>query len=378
MLLARPLSFAPPSVAARASGGEAFQAEGLWLTGLDGPAKALLSALHCEVSGDSAVAAISPAGIAELTAEAGKAGASALAEALGRLTRLHQPLAPAVIGKRPFAWGERVFIMGVLNVTPDSFSDGGRFLSPEAAVAQALAMAAAGADLIDIGGESTRPGAPPVSEAEELERVLPVVAAMARAIGVPISVDTSKPGVAERAVAAGAAMVNDVTALSDPKMAEVIAASGAFACVMHMQGSPRTMQQAPAYDDVVEEVLTHLEGALARARAAGIAGHKLLVDPGIGFGKTLGHNLFLLKHLPLLRLLGVPVVVGTSRKSFLGTLTGEPDASKRVLASAASAAVMAASRGVDVVRVHDVAETRVALTVAEAVRHANDGGKSWK
>jgi dihydropteroate synthase len=253
--------------------------------------------------------------------------------------------------------------MGVVNVTPDSFSDGGAHLEAEAAVRHARALVAEGADIVDVGGESTRPYAEPVGEAEELRRVLPVVE---RLSGVPVSVDTSKAAVARAALAAGAGYVNDVTALrGDPAMAEVVAEHGAGCCLMHMLGDPRTMQDDPRYDDVVSEVKAFLEERLAYAVAAGVAEERVELDPGIGFGKTLAHNLELLRRLDEIAALGRPVVVGVSRKGFLGRLTGREVAADRVAATVA-ANVLALERGATVFRVHDVAPTRDALLVAAA------------
>ena len=259
----------------------------------------------------------------------------------------------------------RPAVMGVLNVTPDSFSDGGAFLDPGAAVAHAAAMAAEGADLIDVGGESTRPGATPVSAEEELRRVMPVVEALAARGGVPISIDTSKALVAEAALRAGATFVNEVTALrGDPTMAELVAAMGADVCLMHMLGTPRTMQDDPRYDDVVTDVAAFLEERLAFAVSQGIAEERIWLDPGIGFGKTLEHNLALLRSLDAIVALGRPVVVGASRKRFLGALTGRTEADR--VAGTVAANVLAFERGAHMFRVHDVAPTRDALVVASA------------
>ncbi len=259
--------------------------------------------------------------------------------------------------------------MGVVNVTPDSFSDGGKFFDPAAAIAHGAALAAAGAHLLDVGGESTRPGAQAVSEEEELRRVVAVVRALVLACpSVPVSVDTSKAAVALAAVDAGASMINDVTALAgDPQMARVAAQTGAGLCLMHMQGTPRTMQATPAYGDVVAEVKQFLGAAAARAIAAGVKPDRLVVDPGIGFGKTIDHNLTLLRRLGELRSLGYPVLVGTSRKAFLGQITGKP-APQRVGATAATVAIIAAAGSADFVRIHDVAEARDAAAVGDAVR----------
>jgi dihydropteroate synthase len=262
--------------------------------------------------------------------------------------------------------------MGVLNATPDSFSDGGRHLDPAAALASARAMVAAGAAVLDVGGESTRPGADPVSAADELGRVLPVIEALAAAdLRVPISIDTRKASVAREAVAAGAALVNDVTGLADPEMAQVAAEAGAALVLGHIQGDPRTMQAAPIYDDVVSEVRAVLSAARDEALAAGLAPEQILVDPGIGFGKTLDHNLTLLTSLAAFADLG-PVVVGVSRKSMLGALLdGRP--TEQRLAGGLGAAVFAALGGARLVRTHDVAETVDALRVAWRLRCHPDG-----
>ncbi|HET8692227.1 MAG TPA: dihydropteroate synthase, partial [Steroidobacteraceae bacterium] len=215
----------------------------------------------------------------------------------------------------------RPVVMGVLNVTPDSFSDGGRFRDPAGAVARGEAMAAEGAAFIDVGGESTRPGAAPVDEAEELRRVIPVIERLAGTLAVPISVDTRKPGVMRRAVAAGASLVNDVGALTAHGALECVAESGVAACLVHMQGEPATMQEAPRYADVVAEVRAFLAGRVAACERAGIGRDRLLVDPGFGFGKTLEHNLALLAALPSLANDGLPVLAGLSRKRMIGTIT---------------------------------------------------------
>ncbi len=247
--------------------------------------------------------------------------------------------------------------MGVLNVTPDSFSDGGRFLDPDRAVAHGLALVDEGADVVDVGGESTRPGAAPVDEAEERRRVVPVVEALAPTVRV--SVDTRSAAVAEAAVGAGATLVNDVSASLWP----VAAGAGVGWVAMHMQGSPATMQAAPHYDDVVAEVATFLRDRVAKAREAGV--EEVWVDPGIGFGKRLEHNLALLRSLDRLVADGVPVVVGTSRKGSLGQLTGGAPVEDRLEASVATA-VWAAEQGAAMVRVHDVAPTVAALRLLEA------------
>jgi dihydropteroate synthase len=256
-------------------------------------------------------------------------------------------------------------LMGVVNVTPDSFSDGGLYLDPEAAIAHGRELAEAGAEILDVGGESTRPGAEPVSAEEELARVVPVIEGLAKA-GAEISVDTSKASVAVAALDAGAAIVNDVTALrGDPEMAALCAERGATVVLMHMLGEPRTMQEDPRYDDVVADVKAFLAERLEAAVSAGIAEERVWLDPGVGFGKTAAHNMELLRRLGELRELGRPLVIGTSRKSFIGKVDGSP-ADQRLGGTIASA-VLAAAEGAAVLRVHDVAEVRQALTVAAAI-----------
>ncbi|MGY1639015.1 dihydropteroate synthase [Geodermatophilus sp. SYSU D00742] len=268
------------------------------------------------------------------------------------------PLVRALAARRPL-------VCGVLNVTPDSFSDGGRFHGLDRAVEHGCRLAAEGADLIDVGGESTRPGSRPPSLAEELDRVLPVVEALVRRVPVPLSVDTSRPEVMRAAVAAGAGMVNDVRALSRPGALETAAQLGVPVCLMHMQRSPETMQEAPRYRDVVAEVRAFLGERLLACLDAGVRAEHLVVDPGFGFGKTLAHNVALLASLDAFTGLGVPVMVGLSRKSVLGQLTGR-DVRERLPGSLA-AAVVAVQRGASVLRVHDVAATRDVLAVLEAV-----------
>lgn len=266
---------------------------------------------------------------------------------------------------------DRVHVMGVLNVTPDSFSDGGTFLDRDAAVKRGVEMARVGADLIDVGGESTRPGAEPVPEEEEMGRVVPVVRALAAEVDVPISVDTTKAWVAEAALEAGAVVVNDVSALRfDPRMREVVAASGAGAVLMHMLGEPRTMQRAPRYGDVVAEVREALAGWAAAAEAAGVARESIAIDPGIGFGKTREHNLTLVKRLGAFTGTGYPVLAGPSRKSFIG-LTLDLPVEERLEGTAAVVA-LAVAAGAHVVRVHDVREMVRVVRMAEAVVSAPD------
>jgi dihydropteroate synthase len=255
--------------------------------------------------------------------------------------------------------------MGIVNVTPDSFSDGGRFLAPDAAIAHARQLIAEGADIIDVGGESSRPGAAPVAADEELARIMPVLQAL-RDAPVPVSVDTVKPEVMRAALAEGAAMINDITALAAPGALPTAAASDCAVCFMHMQGEPRTMQQSPSYRDVVREVKEFLAERVAAAERAGIARDRMVVDPGFGFGKTLAHNLALLRCLGDLAGLGVAVLAGWSRKSSLGEVTGRR-AGDRLPASLA-AALVAVQNGASIVRVHDVAATRDALAVWNAVQ----------
>jgi dihydropteroate synthase len=260
--------------------------------------------------------------------------------------------------------------MGVINVTPDSFSDGGLYLDPAAAIAHGRALADEGAAILDVGGESTRPRSEPVPAAEELRRVVPVIEGLVAAgVGAQISVDTSKAAVAAAALGAGATMVNDVTGFrADSEMASVVAASGADCVLMHMLGTPRTMQDDPRYDDVVFEIKAFLEERIAFAVSAGVAEERILVDPGIGFGKTAAHNLELINRIGELATLGRPVVIGTSRKSFLGRLTGRVTDDR--LAGTIATNVLAYERGARVFRVHDVAPVHDALAVAAATVRA--------
>jgi dihydropteroate synthase len=264
----------------------------------------------------------------------------------------------------------RPLIMGIVNVTPDSFSDGGRLSSAQAAIEYALKLQEAGADILDVGGESTRPGAAAVPVEEEIRRVLPVIEALTGR-GCVVSVDTMKPEVMRAALDAGAAMVNDVTALRAPGALEAVAASDAAVCLMHMQGEPQRMQQAPRYADVVEEVRQFLQDRVAACEAAGIGRERMVIDPGFGFGKTLEHNLALLRHLDRLAELGLPVLAGLSRKSMLGALTGR-SVDEREFAGVA-AHLMAVARGAKIVRVHNVAAMRDALAIWNAVEEQQDG-----
>jgi dihydropteroate synthase len=253
-------------------------------------------------------------------------------------------------------------LMGIINVTPDSFSDGGRYLDPSRAVEHGLELVAAGADLLDVGGESTRPGSAPVDAAEELRRVIGVVERLVTQTAVPISVDTSKALVAREAIAAGARIVNDITALTgDPQMIEVAAETGCGVVAMHMRGTPQTMQQAPAYTELVREVFEYLQARRDQILAAGIPGERIALDPGIGFGKTTEHNLTLLQSAWRLHELGCPVLIGPSRKRFIGQLLGDLAADRT--AGTIGICLAMARQGVQILRVHDVAPVRQALTL---------------
>jgi dihydropteroate synthase len=279
-------------------------------------------------------------------------------DVLERLTAPRPALAGLSLG--------RPRIMGILNVTPDSFSDGGRFLDQGAALAQGRAMAGAGAAILDIGGESTRPGAAEVAVAEEVARTAPVMSALA-ALGVPLSIDTRKAAVAEAALAAGAGIVNDVAALGfDPALAGVVARAGVPVVLMHALGTPATMQDDPVYEDVLLDVYDFLGQRIAFAEAAGIARDRIVVDPGIGFGKTVAHNLALLRGLSLFHGLGCPILLGASRKRFIGTVGGEAQADRRVAGSLA-VALTGVAQGAQILRVHDVNETRQALALWQAI-----------
>jgi len=259
----------------------------------------------------------------------------------------------------------RPLVMGVVNVTPDSFSDGGQYLDPAKAIARARRLIEEGADLLDIGGESSRPGAQGVSADEELRRILPVLRDL-RSAPVPVAVDTVKPDVMRAALAEGAAMINDIGALRAPGAVEAVAASDAGVCLMHMQGEPRTMQQSPSYRDVAAEVRAFLEERAAAAEAAGIARERIVIDPGFGFGKKPAHNLELLRRLGEIASLGYPVLAGLSRKSTLGAITGRPPLERE--AASVAAALLGVEGGARIVRVHDVAATKDALAVWSAVR----------
>ena len=275
-------------------------------------------------------------------------------------------------GRFSLTLGERPLLMGILNVTPDSFSDGGRYSKPRQAIARALEMQREGADLIDIGGESTRPGARPVSGSEELRRVLPVVEGLSGRLRIPISVDTSKSVVARETVLAGASLVNDVTALSDPDMGPLMADLKVPVILMHMRGNPRTMQTQARYQRLIPEVTAELRRSIRKALCCGIRKNRILIDPGIGFAKTPKDSLALLNQIGVFKKMGFPVVVGPSRKSFIGVVLGDAKASvsaHRLFGTAAAVAV-AAFQGADILRVHDVAAMRQVIAVAQAIRRS--------
>lgn len=273
------------------------------------------------------------------------------------------------IRDRVLAFSERALIMGVVNVTPDSFSDGGRFSGPDAAIAHGLELVHQGADILDIGGESTRPGAEIVPTNEELDRVLPVIRGLRAASDAVVSIDTSKAAVAEAALTAGADIVNDVTAGSDPEMAAVAARHRAGVILMHMQGTPQTMQLDPRYGDVAAEVIAFLRERIDRFVAAGVAESKIAVDPGIGFGKTFEHNMELLVRLSELRSLGRPICLGVSRKGFIGQIIDRPR-SERAVGSAAIAGYCLANGSADILRVHDIPEHRDVVRILAALKTA--------
>ncbi len=267
----------------------------------------------------------------------------------------------------PFFNAAHTLLMGIVNVTPDSFSDGGRYLDPELAIRHARALADDGADILDVGGESTRPGSEPVTAEEELRRVLPVIETLVKDGAAAISIDTTKPEVADACLQAGAHIVNDISGLRNHAMREVAARHGAAVVIMHMQGTPKTMQQAPHYTDVVHDVAAYLQAQAALAREAGI--RDIAIDPGIGFGKTVAHNLEILARLREFAALGYPLLLGPSRKSFLGKLPGAA-VDERRLEGTIAACVVAALNGASVLRVHDVAECKRALRVVDAIRAA--------
>jgi dihydropteroate synthase len=271
-------------------------------------------------------------------------------------------------GRLDFSGG--CLVMGILNVTPDSFSDGGQFLDADRAIEHGLAMAAQGAAILDVGGESTRPGSQPVPPAEQIRRVVPIIGALAEKIDIPISIDTHNVEVARAAFRAGASILNDITALSDQRLGELAAQQQVPVILMHMQGTPATMQAEPHYEDVVAEVRGFLLARCERARSFGIPKERLFIDPGIGFGKTLEHNLLLLRHLDRLVATGYRVLVGPSRKAFLGKLTGKENPADRLFGTAAAVALCAAA-GVSVVRVHDVSEMLDVVKVANTIMRSS-------
>ena len=277
------------------------------------------------------------------------------------------------------ALGRQTCIMGVVNVTPDSFSDGGKFFDCDTAVAQGVNLAAEGAAIIDIGGESTRPFSAPVSEEEEIRRVVPVIERLANRISIPISIDTNKAGVARQAINAGASMINDISSLRlDSQMADVAVEYGVPVILMHMLGTPKTMQIEPAYVDPVTEIKAFLENAVDRAENQGISRSKIIIDPGIGFGKTLEHNLLLIKHLREFNTLEVPIMIGTSRKAFLRNILKDPsvediDPESAIVEAGSQASVAAAVlNGAHMVRVHDVASTRITVKIIDAIKNARN------
>ena len=280
-------------------------------------------------------------------------------------------------GKHRLDFGKRTCIMGVLNVTPDSFSDGGKFFSLDGAVAQGYKLFEDGADILDIGGESTRPFSDQVSEEEEIQRVIPVIEKLSKRIPIPISIDTTKAGVAEQAIKAGASMINDVSSLRfDPKMANIAVDYGVPVILMHMLGNPKTMQIEPAYDDLIGEIKAFFENAIDQAENKGISRLKIIIDPGIGFGKTVGHNLLLIQRLHEFKTLKVPIMIGTSRKAFIRNLlkdntAEEIHADSAMVESGTQASVAAAIlNGAHIVRVHNVANTRATVKITDAIKNA--------
>jgi len=274
---------------------------------------------------------------------------------------------PLTIRGNSFEWGQRTYLMGVLNVTPDSFSDGGEFNTPDAALAQAQQLVTAGADMIDVGGQSTRPGAAEISLEEELERVLSVVQVLRQEISVPVSVDTTRAAVAKAAVAAGADIINDISgATFDPDMLSTVAQLGVPIVLMHIRGTPQTMQQLTDYQDLIGEIYQFLENRASTAIASGIDSSRIIIDPGIGFAKKYNQSLEIIRRLAVFRSLNYPILVGTSRKSFIGHILNQPDPKARVWGTAAACCAAIAS-GADILRVHDVKEMRDVCHVADAI-----------
>lgn len=266
---------------------------------------------------------------------------------------------------KTLTFGERTLIMGILNVTPDSFSDGGRYMSLDAAVARAEEMAEEGADIIDVGGESTRPGADPVDEEEEKRRVLPVIEEIAKRIDLPISIDTYKPSVAREAINCGASIINDITALSNPEMISLAAETKVGVVLMHMKGTPKTMQLSPEYDSLISEIYAFLKERIERAVEGGVSPDRIIIDPGIGFGKRVEHNLEIIRRLREFKSLGKPILIGTSRKSFIGHVLDLP-VEERVEGTAATVAISIAN-GADIVRVHDVKQMKRVAAMTDAI-----------
>ncbi len=273
------------------------------------------------------------------------------------------PLTPIVCKEHTLRF-QKTLIMGILNVTPDSFSDGGLFNNLDAAVAHAKKMISDGADLIDVGGESSRPGSEPLTEKEELARILPVVTRLVDEVSVPISIDTYKPVVADVCLKAGAHLINDITGLTDPTMRKIAAENNVPVVMMHMQGTPKVMQQNPVYQDVLGDIKSFFQKQIVAAQKAGV--RQIIIDPGIGFGKTVEHNLQILKHLESFKTLGCPILVGPSRKSFIGTITGLPVNER--LEGTIAAVTVAVMNGAHIVRVHDVKECRRAIQIVDAIR----------
>jgi dihydropteroate synthase len=290
-----------------------------------------------------------------------------LKKTLKNLSKVHYILR---CKKRTFTLGKKTLLMGILNVTPDSFSDGGLFFAKEKAVARGLEMVEEGADLIDIGGESTRPGSKPLPHEEELRRVIPVIESLSQKTDIPISIDTYKSAVAKEAIRAGAGLINDISGLHfDPGLAEVAAKEKVPIVLMHIRGTPETMQTKVHYDDLLSEILQSLWDSIQKAELAGVDPDQILVDPGIGFGKTLEHNLLILKHLSEFRILGKPLLLGTSRKSFIGKILKAGDISERLEGTLASTAI-GVLNGAHIIRCHDVMQARKAIAVADAIRLA--------
>jgi dihydropteroate synthase len=368
-------------------GGVAPDGLALALEGLSPAERDLLVRAMAEAGGAAAVLPRAPGadGRAELVLSGPRRAFAALASCLeagpqagaelGRevaraVSGYHRRRFDIRLGARRLAVGPRPAIMGVLNVTPDSFSDGGLYRDPAEAVARAEQLVAEGADLVDVGGESTRPGSEPVPEDEELARVMPVVETLASRLPVPVSIDTRRARVAREAASAGASLINDVTGLQgDPDMPAAVAETGAGCVIMHMLGKPKTMQRAPAYANLMADICRHLRRGLQAARDAGVPDDAVIVDPGIGFGKTLEHNLEILARLGQLRTLGMPILVGPSRKRFIGELSGVDEPAARVPGTAA-ACTLAVAHGALLLRVHDVAQAAQALAVAAAVTRA--------